>query len=90
MSRPSRPLVAGMAVKGSRRRKLPELVTDHIFGHEHWYELVAVMDTKGQADELRKDRRSPRPSSNYLITTGFSDFLRFFQEVTVDERTLPN
>ena len=37
----------------SGRRELTELVTDHVFAHEHRRELLAVMDLEGEANELR-------------------------------------
>src|SRR5277367_902702 len=62
-----RPLVAGMAVERPGGRELAEFVADHVLGDEHRDKFVAVIDTKGQADELRKDRRAPRPSADYLV-----------------------
>ena len=42
-------------MEGARRRKLAELVTDHVLADEHRYVLAAVVDAKGDADELRQD-----------------------------------
>src|SRR2546421_5741178 len=49
---PFRPLIAGMAVKRAGRRELAELVADHVLGHQHRDEFMAVIDAKRQADEL--------------------------------------
>src|SRR5262249_133221 len=90
ISAPPRPLVPGMAVKGSSRRKLTELVTDHVFRYQHRNKFVAVVDAKGQADKLRKDRRAARPGPNDLVPSGAARLLRLLEEVTVDKRTLPD
>src|SRR5438876_4208071 len=44
MSASPRLFVAGVAVKGSGRGELPELVADHILGHQHGDEFVAVIN----------------------------------------------
>ena len=53
--------------KFAGRRELAELVADHVLGHQHRHELVAVVDAEGQADELRQDRRAPRPGLDDLV-----------------------
>src|SRR5438128_8275539 len=64
---PSGPLVASVAVEGAGRRELAEFVADHVLGHQHRDEFVPVIDAKGQPDELRKDRRPPRPGADHLV-----------------------
>src|SRR5206468_3570161 len=49
-------LLAGVATEHSRRRKLAELVADHVFLHEHLQELVPVVNLKRMAHKLRDDR----------------------------------
>ena len=45
-------------------RKLSELVADHVLGDQHRNRNFSpVVDTEGQADELRQDRRPTRPRS---------------------------
>src|SRR5206468_9499322 len=90
ISAPPRPLVPGVPVKGSGRRKLTELVTDHILGHQYRNELVTVINAESEADELRKNRRAARPRPDDLVASGTARFLRFLEEVTVDKRPLPN
>ena len=60
-SAPPRSLVAGMAVEDPRRRKLAELVADHVLVDQHRQKLAPVVDAKGEAHELRQDRGPPRP-----------------------------
>src|SRR5258708_2965188 len=87
--RPLRLLVGRMAIEGAGRRELAELVADHVLGDQHRDKFMAVIDAKGQADELREDRRAPRPRLDDLVAPGSARFLRLFQEVAVDERPLP-
>src|SRR5258708_14902124 len=82
-------LVGGMAVEGAGRREFAELVADHVLGDQHRDELVAVIDAKGQADELREDRRASRPRLDDLVAPGSARLLGLFQEGAVDERPLP-
>src|SRR6185312_11296826 len=58
--------------------------------HLHRQELVAVVDTEGQADELRQDRRTPRPDANDLVAARGPRSIGLVQQVAVDERTLPD
>src|SRR5260370_702639 len=88
-SAPARRLVAGMAVEGAGRRELAQFVADHVLGHQHRNEFVAVIDAKGQADELREDRRPPRPRPDHLVAPRTARLLRLFQQIAVDERTFP-
>src|SRR6201991_524885 len=52
---------ARVAVEGTRRRKLAELVADHLFRDVDRNEALAVVDLEGQADEIGQDRRAARP-----------------------------
>src|SRR5712671_3829711 len=61
--------VRRMAVERARRRELPELVTDHLLGHQHRDMLLAVVDAEHQPDELRQDGRAPAPDPDHLVAT---------------------
>src|SRR6516165_1081596 len=89
ISAPSGLFVPGMAVESPGRRELAELMADHVLGHQHRNELVAVVDPEGEPDKLRKDRRPARPSPDYLVTARPARLLRLFEEITVDKRSLP-
>src|SRR3982750_3735757 len=84
------PLIGCVAVEGARRRELAELHSDHVLIDRHRHELAAVVDIEGEADELRQDRRAPRPGldrrSAALVLRGF----RFLHERKLDERTFPD
>src|SRR3546814_7858147 len=79
-----------MAVKRAGRREFAELVTDHVLGHQHRDELLAVVNAEGQADELRQDRRAARPGLDDLIAAGAARGLRLLQQIAVDERAFPD
>src|ERR1700729_2728991 len=66
ISVPPRPLVAGVTVEGAGRRKLAEFVADHVLGDEHGNEFMAVIDAKGQPDELREYFLAARPGADHL------------------------
>src|SRR5215470_6829682 len=88
--RPLRLLVGRMAMEGAGRRELAELMADHVLVDHHRQELVAVVDAEGQADELRQDRRAPRPHLDDLVAAAAARGLRLLQQIAIDERALPN
>ena len=47
-----------MPLENPRRRKLTQLVADHILGDKYRYVTLSVVDTKGQPDHVRRDRRT--------------------------------
>src|SRR5947209_4747202 len=79
-----------MAVENARWRELTELVTHHLLGHHHRDMLLTVVDAEGQPHELRQDGRAPAPDSDQLVTAGRARCLRFLEQITIDERALPN
>jgi hypothetical protein len=79
-----------MAIEHSRRRELPELVTDHFFGHQHRNMLLAVIDAEGEPDELRQNGRTPTPDFDHLVTARRARCFRLLEQIAVDERTFPN
>src|SRR6185437_12734636 len=72
------------------RGELTELVADHVLVHLHGQELVAVIDTEGEAHELRQDRRAARPDPDDLVTARRPRGIGLVQKVSVDERTFPD
>ena len=72
-------------LEGARRRKLAELVPDHVFRDEHGIENFAVVDEKRVADEIGRDERTARPSLDRLLDIGRGHFLDLHHEVIVDE-----
>src|SRR5262245_47571579 len=82
--------VARVSVENPRRGELTEFVTDHVFGHHHRYVLLAVVDAEGQPDELRQNRRTPRPDLDHFLAARIARNLRLLEHVAVDKRTFPN
>src|SRR5947209_5972085 len=50
-----------MAFEGARRRKLAELVADHVLRHVDRQMASAVMHAERQPDHVRRNRRTTRP-----------------------------
>src|SRR3546814_6273250 len=83
-------LVRRVAEEGARRRELAELVAHHVLGHQDRQELLAVVNTERQPDELRHDGRAARPGLDDLVATRPARRLGLLQQIAVDERTLPD
>src|SRR6056297_153988 len=79
-----------MAVIGARGRVLAELLADHVLGDVDGHVLVAVVDTEGEADELRQDGRPARPDLDDVVAARLARLLGLLQDVGVDERPLPD
>src|SRR5215213_9444336 len=79
-----------MAIEGTGRRELAELVADHLLSHLHRNVLVAVVDAEQQPDELRQDRGAAAPDPDHLVATRSARGLCLLQQVAVDERAFPN
>ena len=52
--------------------------------------LLAVVDTEGEADELRQDGGATAPHLDHLITPTLAHLFRLLEEEAVDERAFPN
>src|SRR6218665_811530 len=57
----------GVPLEGPRRGELAELVTDHVLGHVHRHELLAVVHRERVADHLGDHRRPARPGLDDLL-----------------------
>src|SRR3954447_26602615 len=83
-------LVARMAMEGPGRRELAELVTDHFLVDRYRHVLLAVVDAKGQADELRQDGRATAPDLDDVVTAGRARGICLLEQRTLDERAFPD
>src|SRR5205085_3405498 len=84
-------LRAGVTFEDARGRKLAELVPDHVFSHVHRHMPFAVVHGEGQADKVRRDRRTTRPSLNCRwACAARTDALYRLFEGLVNERPLFN
>ena len=50
-----------MSLEHTRRRKLTQLVADHVLGHKDRNVTFAVVNAECQSDHIRRDRRAARP-----------------------------
>src|SRR3712207_7992049 len=57
--------LAAMAAEQARRRKLAQLMADHVLGDKHRDMAAAVMNGDGVAHHLREDRKSTRLNSSH-------------------------
>ena len=69
--------------------RIRRILADHVLGHQHRDEFVAVVDAEGQPDELREDRRPARPCPDHLVAPGAPRLVRLFQHIAVDKRAFP-
>src|SRR5439155_12912629 len=83
-------LVRRMAVEGARGGEFAELHADHVLIDRHRHKLAAVVDIEGEADELRQDRRTARPSLDRRALAVVLRGFRFLQKRKLDERTFPD
>lgn len=75
-----------MAVKGSRWREFSQFVSNHVFGHKHGDELLAVVNGQGDADEFGQYGGSSRPGLDYFAVARVFGPGYFLQKMTVNER----
>src|SRR4051794_23385393 len=77
-------LLAGVAAENPGRRKLAELVADHVFLHEHLQELVPVVNLERVAHKLRDDRACTGPCPDGLLGLVLVETIHFFVKLLVD------
>src|SRR5687767_14783432 len=65
-------------------------MADHVLRHGDGDVLLAVVDAKGQADELRQDRGAAAPDLDHFVAAGTPGLLRLPEKVSVEERAFPN
>src|ERR1700722_5324851 len=76
-------------MEGPGRGEFTKLVANHVLVHLHRQKLPAVINAKGQADELRQDGRTARPDLDDLVAAGGPGGFRLAQQIPVDERAFP-
>src|SRR6266704_3005192 len=82
-----RGLLAAVAFEDPRRRELAELVSDHVFLHEHLDELVPVVDLERVPDEFGDDRARATPGLERLFGAALVEHPHAVEQLLVDERT---
>src|SRR5688572_8625916 len=77
-----------MAAEQPRRRELAELVTDHVLGHVHRNELVAVVHGERVPDEVGDDRARARPRLHDALLVARVHRRDALRQTLVDVRAL--
>src|SRR5438552_3902434 len=80
--------IGRVALERACQRELAQLVADHVFRHVDRNVLLAVVDGDRQPDEIRRDRRAPRPGLDRTLVVDRARGFHLSQQVVVDERTL--
>src|SRR5262245_49161991 len=75
-----------MPAESPRRSKLTQLVSHHVFRHEHFYVELAVVNHEGVADELRHDRAGTCPGLDGLLATRLGHPFHFQEQLRIYER----
>src|SRR5262249_12682895 len=81
-------VVLDVPLEGASRREFTELVAHHRLGDEHRHVLAPVVHREGVADEVRDDRRSPRPGLDDLLGVLVVLDVDLLEQMVVDERAL--
>src|SRR5450759_1534154 len=79
--------VGRMALESTGKRKLTQLVANHLIGDIDWHVLFAVVHRDGQADEFGQDHGTARPGLNRLFVFGGDRLVGFGYQVMVNKRT---
>src|SRR6516164_863899 len=76
-----------MFLKCSGRRKLAQLVPNHVLGHKNRIEDLAVVYEKCMPNEVRRNHRPPRPRFYRLLGSASTHLLDFFEQLEIYKRT---
>ena len=82
--------VCAVFLERAGQREFAELVAHHVFGDEHRVKDFAVVNGERQADEIRRDGRTPRPGLDRRLLVGRLRLLDFVQQAEINKRTLFN
>src|SRR3712207_3534390 len=77
--------VRTVLLKYPRRRKLAELVTNHVLGHEDRGKNLAVVDHEGVPNEIRRHHRAARPGLDRLLDPGRIHFVDLLEKMRLNE-----
>ena len=75
-----------MIFEGTGGSELAELVSDHIFGHEHRHERFAVVDVERMSNEIRNDHGTTAPGLDGNLVRGIH-FFDFVDKMLIDKRS---
>ena len=76
-----------MRLENAGGRKLPKLMTHHVFGDIDIGEYLAAMDQEGEPHEIGSDHGASAPGLNGLLITLLDGSIDLGQKLLVDERS---
>lgn len=65
--------------------KLSQLVSDHVLGHKHRYELLSIVDSQGEADEIGQNGGPSRPGLDHLAVACVLGLEYFLHQMTINK-----
>ena len=74
-----------MFLKDSGRRKLAELMTDHVLRDENGIKYLSVMHQERVADKIRRYHRASRPGLDRLFRARRVHLVDLLQKMRFDE-----
>ena len=77
-----------MLFENTCRRKLTQLVPNHVLCYENGIENLAVVNQESVTDEIWRNRRTTRPSLDWAFDAGIVNLIDLFEEMLLYERTL--
>ena len=77
--------VRPVLLKHPRRRKLAQLVTNHVFGHENRLKILSVVNQKRVADKIRRYHRAARPGFDRFLRARIIHLIDLIQQMRFDE-----
>jgi hypothetical protein len=66
-------------------REFTETMADHVFGHIHGHEVLAIVNEEGVTDEVRSDHGGTCPSLDGSFLLGVVKLVHFFEEGLLNE-----
>ncbi len=77
-------------MEGTSRRKLTELVTDHLLVDRHRHVLLTVVDAEHQTDELRQNGRTAAPDLDDVMTAARPRGICLLEQGAFNKRAFPD
>jgi len=79
--------VSAVLLENAGRRKLAELMANHVFGYEHGIKNLAVVNKKRVADKVGRDGRPARPGLDRTLGGRLIHLIDLFEQMLLNERT---
>jgi hypothetical protein len=76
-----------VAFEHAGRREFAKLVSDHILGHEHRVENLAIVHHESVPNEVRGNHRTAGPGLNWSLGGARIHLVDFLQQMLFDKRS---